>query len=69
MDYPDNRQRRMLHHSKWTSFTPPWWTGVTLSLTDPRALHDLAQHDGPRFPGQPLGSGFDAQGLVERGYE
>ena len=38
-------------------------------LDDPGALHDLAQEHGPRFPGQPLGSGFDAKGLVERGTE
>ncbi len=38
-------------------------------LDDPRALHDLAKHDGPRFPGQPLGAGFGAKGLVERGTE
>ena len=35
-------------------------------LDDPSALHDLAQEHGPRFPGQPLGSGFDAKRLVER---
>ncbi len=38
-------------------------------LDDPSALHDLAQEHGPRFPGQPLGSGFDAKRLVERGPE
>ncbi len=38
-------------------------------LDDPGALHDLAQEHGPRFLGQPLGSGFDAKGLVERGTE
>ncbi len=38
-------------------------------LDEPRAIHDLAKHDGPRFPGQPLGSGFDAKRLVERGTE
>ncbi len=38
-------------------------------LDEPRVSHDLAKHGGPRFPGQPLGSGFDAKGLVERGTE
>ena len=38
-------------------------------LDDPGALHDLAQHDRPRLGGQPIRSGLDAKGLVERGTE
>jgi hypothetical protein len=33
MDYRDNPRNIMCHHSKWSSFTPPWWSGFTLPLT------------------------------------
>ena len=35
-------------------------------LDDPGALHDLPQHHRPRLGGQPIRSGLNAKGLVER---
>ena len=46
MDYRDNRQHRVPHHIKWTSFAPPWRTNFAPPLTAPVAVRiriDIAE--------------------------
>jgi hypothetical protein len=33
MDYRDNPQHRVPHHTKWSGFAPPNWSNFTPPLT------------------------------------